>query len=129
MAAVVVVMMMTLPLFCPQDEYLTIAEALQAAVRSVLEDDDLRHKKSLYYWAALLSHGFASVRLDDTLLDQIHDRLQTLYGQQPDDDGQENDIESDVMTATLTLTRNAYHRLEEREETLSREWSEKWGAR
>ena len=29
----------------------------------------------------------------------------------------------------LSLTRNIYHRLEEQEKTLSREWCEKWGVR
>ena len=115
-----------------QDKYQTVAEALQTAVVSLLEDEDMKYKTSFYYWAAFICHGFASVRLDDTLLDQIHNRLETLYGQQqqhqPDDNSEENDAMISLSTATLTLTREAYHRLEEWEETLSREWCEKWGA-
>lgn len=88
----------------------------------------MKYTRSFFYWAAFIAHGFASIKLDDALLDQIHDKLEAIYGQQPDDDGGESDIESGLMTAMLTLTRDAYHRLEGREETLSREWSEKWGA-
>ena len=117
----------------PQGEYQTVAEALQAAVASLLEDESMRYKTSFYYWAAFITHGFASTKLDDALLDHIHNRLETLYGPQqqqqnrPDNDSEENNAKSDLSIAVLTLTRDAYHRLQGREETLSREWREKWG--
>ena len=114
-----------------QDKYQTVAEALQTAVTSLLEDEEMKYSRNFYYWAAFITHGFASIKLDDALLDQIHERLEVLYGQQhqldDDDDGEENDVESDLSTAVLSLTRDAYHQLEEREETLSREWCKKWG--
>ena len=55
-----------------QGQYQTVAEALRAAVLSLLEDEEMIYKDSFYYWAAFISHGFASVKLDDALLDQIH---------------------------------------------------------
>ena len=137
-----------------QDKYQTVAEALQAAVASLLKDESMRYKTSFYYWAAFITHGFASIKLDDALLDKIHERLEAQQKQkqkqkqkqqkqkqkqkqkqqkqqqqqrQPDDDGKANDIKGDLTAAVLTLTRDAYHRLEEREETLSREWCDKWG--
>ena len=64
--------------FDRQDRYLTVAEALQAAVLSLLKDEDMRYKQSFYYWAAFFCHGFASVKLDDALLREIHARLQAL---------------------------------------------------
>ena len=119
-----------------QGKYQTVAEALQTAVTSLLEDEEMKYSRNFYYWAAFITHGFASIKLDDALLDQIHERLEVVSRQQEeeeeeeyqlDDDGQENDVESNLTAAVLTLTRNAYHRLEEREETLSREWCKKWG--
>ena len=61
-----------------QDKFLTIAEALRAAVLSLLRDEDMRYEQSFYYWAAFISHGFASVQLDEKLLGQIHARLEQL---------------------------------------------------
>ena len=43
---------------------------------SLLHDNDLRYKDSFYYWAALLPHGFASVQLDDELLERAHSSLE-----------------------------------------------------
>ena len=116
-----------------QGKYQTVAEALQTAVTSLLEDEETKYSRNFYYWAAFITHGFASTKLDDALLDQIHERLEVLSRQQqeqqhqPDNGGEKNDVESNLTAAVLTLTRNAYHRLEDREETLSREWCKKWG--
>ena len=107
-----------------QDKYLTVAEALQATVISLLEDEEMKYTRSFYYWAAFISHGFASVKLDDALLDQIHERLELMSSQCWEEDDY---TKADLSTAILTLTRDAYHRLEEREQTLSRKWSDKWG--
>ena len=52
-------------------------------MRSALEEEDMNFKRSFYFWAAFISHGFASVKLDDALLDQIHDKLETLFQQEP----------------------------------------------
>ena len=113
-----------------QDKYLTVAEALQTAVVSLLEDEEMKYNRSFFFWAAFISHGFASTKLDDALLDQIHNRVQE-YQKQSNDDNNNNkskDDENTLEMAILTLTRDAYCRLEEREETLSREWCEKWSA-
>ena len=92
---------------------------------SVLTDEDMKYRRSFYYWAAFISHGFASVKLDDVLLDQIHERLEVMRRESIKDEP--NDPEPTLEMAMLTLTRDAYHRLEHREQTLSREWCEKWG--
>ena len=104
-----------------------MAGALQEAVVSVLGDKEMKFHRSFYYWAAFISHGFASVKLDDALLNDIHTRLETL---KDIPNGAGHDSPSDPLeTAMLTLTRNAYRRLEEQEKILSREWCEKWGVR
>ena len=113
-----------------QDEYQTVAEALQAAVISLLEDEDMKtYKKSFHYWAAFITHGFASIKLDDALLDQIHERLQEYQEKSSDGNSRDDDSTSYVSLARamLTRTRDAYHRLEKREETLSRQRCAKWG--
>lgn len=109
-----------------QDKYLTVAEALQAAVLSVLTDEKMKYKNSFYYWAAFISHGFADVKLDDALLDQIHERLEALKPQSSKGGGDDSstDSESGLTESILTLTRDAYHRLECEEQTLSRDWWE-----
>ena len=98
---------------------------------SLIEDKSMKHSRSFYYWAAFISHGFASVRLDDALLDQIHKRLLE-HQEKPSGDNNtsrdDDDTNKTLEMAILTLTRDAYHRLEEQEETLSREWCEKWNA-
>ena len=110
-----------------QAQYKTVAKAVQAAAVSLLEDKDMKYQHSFYYWAAFISHGFASVKLDDALLNDIHTRLETL---KDIPNGAGHDSPSDPLeTAMLTLTRNAYRRLEEQEKILSREWCEKWGVR
>ena len=48
---------------------------MQAAVVSLLRDEELNYKHSFYYWAGFICHGYASVKLDDELLDKIHERL------------------------------------------------------
>lgn len=113
-----------------QGEYQTVAQALQTAVKSVLGDEDMRYKTSFYYWAAFISHGFASVLLDDELLARIHHRLEALrsgsdggQGRADGEDGGET-----LAMAIMTLTRQTYFRLKNREETLSREWREQWNA-
>ena len=58
-----------------QDRYQTVGEALQAAVVSLLDEEGTKYRINFYYWAAFLPHGFAGVKPDDVLLDQIHDRL------------------------------------------------------
>ena len=113
-----------------QDKYKTVAEALQAAVVSLLKDDEMKYKRSFFYWAAFISHGFASVKLDDALLGKIHDRIKAHYGDAGEPSrvaGEEHGIEVALVSTLLNLTRDAYHRLEDSEETLSRKWSEKMG--
>ena len=108
-----------------QDKYQTVAEALQAAVVSLLGEEDMNYRRSFYYWAAFISHGFASVLLDDALLGEIHTRLDESREDCSDkqgDDGHDSTLEMDMMT----LTRDAYRRLEDMEQTLSREWCENW---
>ena len=74
-----------------------MAEALQAAViSSLLGDEDVKYTTSFYDWAVFIVHGFASVKLDEALLGQAYDRLVTFHGQPPNDDGQDNDVESDL---------------------------------
>lgn len=114
-----------------QDEYQTVAEAFRAAVVSLLKDEDMNYRRSFYYWAAFISHGFASVKLDDALLDQIHDRLIDIRTASNDhiEGGDSNNGEikdSPLLMAILTLTQDAYHRMEKQEQTLTREWCEKW---
>ena len=67
---------------------------------------------------------FVSIKLDDALLDKIHARLESLK-RGSDHDQSDSDDET-LAVAIISLTRDAYHRLEDREETLSREWCEKW---
>lgn len=116
---------------CPitQNKYLTVAEALQAAVRSVLTHKDLKYNKSFFYWAAFISHGYASVTLDDALLSEIHKKLMDLQRKSSDDeierDGKSGSEES-LGIDMLALTRESYFRLEKAEQTLSREWCDEW---
>ena len=128
-----------------QDRYRTVAEGLQAAVASLLDEAEMKYYISFYYWAAFLPHGFGSVKLDDALLDQIHDRVEALQQQQEsaaaaaaaaaaattaeEEEEEGSGQEKAPEMAMLTLARDVYHRLEDREQTLSREWCEKWGAR
>ena len=107
-----------------QDKYQTVAEALQTAVISLLDDEDMKYKRSFYYWAAFISHGFASVLLDDAFLGEIHTRLEKIRQKSSAEQG--GDDELTMEKTIMTLTRDAYHRLEEREQTLSREWCAKW---
>ena len=100
-----------------QDNYQTVAEALQAAVVSLLADKELGYEKSFYYWAAFITHGFASVQLENALLDQVHDRLETL--KQRVDDGGNDDHKTTLAMAILTLTREAYHQHDERQGSMS----------
>ena len=97
---------------------------MQAAVVSVLEDGDMKFHRSFYYWAAFIAHGFASVKLDDALLDGIHAQLETFNDRS--DPAEHNSHNDPLEMAMLTVTRKAYHRLEDQEKTLSRE---KWGVR
>ena len=109
-----------------QGRYLTVAKALRAAVTSLLADKEATiFRRSFYYWAAFIPHGFASVTLDDVLLNQIHDRVETY--RQKLTQGEHNPDVSFAM-AVLTLTRETYRRLEKWEQTLSREWCEKQDA-
>ena len=107
-----------------QDKYLTVAEALQAAVVSVLTDEDLNYRRSYYYWAAFISHGFASVKLDDALLDHIHERLEVMQQSDTDNGGNESEDEP-LMAMILALTREMYLTLGNKEQTLAREWRKK----
>ena len=61
-----------------QGRYKTVAGALQEAVVSVLGDKEMKFHRSFYYWAAFISHGFASVKLEDAMLDAINVQLETL---------------------------------------------------
>ena len=110
-----------------QERYKTVAEALQAAVLSLLKDkdEDMNYKRSFYYWAGIASHGFAGVKLDDALLGQIHSRLRSSSLQGPGHSGTD-DGEGALTIAMTTLTRNAYRSLEHQEQTLLREWRDKW---
>ena len=96
---------------------------MQAAVVSVLTDEDLNYRRSFYYWAAFTSHGFASVKLDDAFLDQIHQRLEAM--QQSGTEGGGNGSEDDLLMAILALTRELYLTLGDKEQTLAREWYNK----
>ena len=49
-----------------------MAKALQAAVAALLKTERKQYSDSFYYWAGLVAHGFADVKLDEGLLDQIH---------------------------------------------------------
>lgn len=89
---------------------------------SLLAHEDMKYKDSFYYWAGFISHGFADVLLDDRLLDEIHARLSTFQKEANDDQGGEATLE----VAMKALTRDAYHRAEELEQTLMRECCEKW---
>ena len=115
-----------------QDKYQTVAEALQTAVVSLLEDEEMKYNRSFFFWAAFISHGFASTKLDDALLDEIHNRLME-SPQEPSNGSSSSSGDDDstshvsLARAMLTRTRDAYHRLEKREETLSRERCAKWG--
>ena len=111
--------------FVMQDKYQTVAEALQAAVVSLLGNEKMNYKRSFYYWAAFISHGFASVLLDDAFLGEIHIRLEKYRQESSAKQGGGSELTMEM--AMMTLTRDAYHQLEEREQTLSREWCEKWG--
>ena len=95
-------------LLSKQDRYLTVAEALQAAVASLLDEANVMGHSSFYYWAAFLPHGFASVQLEDALLDQMHERLMTLLQQESSTGCGEDGSQSNAMMALLTLTRDAY---------------------
>ena len=103
-----------------QGQYQTVAEALQTAIVSLLKDEELQFKRSFYYWAAFISHGFASVKLDVDLLDQVHDRLKNL--EERPNCGEDTGSEDTIEEVILTLTRDAYRRLEHREQVLSLEW-------
>ena len=65
-------MMIAVLLIVEQGNYQTVGEALRNAVVSVLGDETMRYKDSFYYWAGFISHGYASVKLDDPLLELIH---------------------------------------------------------
>ena len=99
---------------------------MQTAVVSLLEDDDMKYTRNFFYWAAFISHGFASVKLDDALLDQIHERLGKIQQESSDDKSSSSSSSSrddnptpdnPLARAMLARTRDAYHRLEDREET------------
>ena len=107
-----------------QDKYQTVAEALQAAVISLLGAEDMNYKRSFYFWAAFIPHGFASVLLDDALLGEIHARQEKLRQESSVKRGGGDQVTMEM--AMMTLTRDAYHRLEDMEQTLSREWDENW---
>lgn len=100
---------------------MTVAEALQAAIVSLLKDKDTDYKCSFYYWAAFISHGFASIKLDDALLDKIHNQLMSL--KQASGRGEASDSESALKTELIALTQNSYHVLGGLEQALSSEWS------
>ena len=104
-----------------QDKYETVAEALQAAVVSLLADEDMKYKHSFFYWAGFICHGFAGVKLGDALLDTIHNRIESMCKESGDEEGDDG-----RALAVMTLTRDAYRRLDEREQALSREWCDKW---
>ena len=106
-----------------QDRPRTVAEALQAAVASLLAHGDMKYKDSFYYWAGFTSHGFGDVLLDDSLLDEIHARLGTL--QQEVTSGGCSDCKA-MEQAMKALTQDAYHRVEDMEQALLRECCEKW---
>lgn len=87
----------------------------------------MNYRHSFFYWAAFISHGFASVLLDDALLDEVHARLQRFWQESSRDDTEGGGGERTMETVMLTLTRDAYNRLGEREEALSRKWCDMWG--
>ena len=116
--------MVTIVRITMQDKYKTVAEALQAAVVSLLAEEKMSYRRSFYYWAAFISHGFASVLLDDALLGQIHARLDKLRQDCSDKQGDGGDGKSTLEMDMMVLTRDAYSRLEDMEQTLSREWCE-----
>ena len=58
-----------------QGQYRTVAQAMQAAIASYLQDHNTEQRHSFYYWAGFIPHGFADVKLEDELLDEIHQRL------------------------------------------------------
>lgn len=91
---------------------------MQAAVVSLLEENEMNYKISYYYWAAFIPHGFAGVKLDDALLIQMHRRLEGLYRQACDQSGNTKDNDS-LEKTMMTLARDVYRRLEDREKTLS----------
>ncbi len=49
----------------------SVAEAMRAAVTSLLDDHTLSFGKSYYYWAGFLPHGCAQVELDALTLSTI----------------------------------------------------------
>lgn len=84
---------------------------------SLLANKKVKHfGRSYFYWAAFISHGYSSVRLDDAFLDQIHDNLQVYQSEKLNDNN--NTLE---MMVLLTLTQDAHERLKDWEQTLSNE--------
>ena len=67
---------------------MTVAEAFQAAVVSLLDDEGLNYKRSFFYWGAFISHGYGNVMLNETLLDNINARLE-MHQQEMNQDGSE----------------------------------------
>ena len=84
----------------------------------------MKYDRSFYYWAAFISHGFASVKLDDALLDQIHNRLKSLS--QASGHGGADDSERAFTEAMIALTQDAYRTLGHQEHILLSKWCEKW---
>ena len=96
----------------------TVAEALQAAVLSLLADKSLCYNRSFFYWAPFASDAFAGVQLDDALLEQIRTRLSQAPGPG------EGEGVSSAMTM-LALTQGAYRALRDRKHALASEWCSK----
>ena len=117
-------MMIAVLLIVEQGNYQTVAEALRNAVVSVLGDETMRYKDSFYYWAGFISHGYASTKLDDPLLELIHSGMVDL--DQTHTRSKEDDSNRTFATI-LALTRDAYLRQEDQDQTLSREWRAKMG--
>ena len=100
-----------------QAQHQTVAGALRAAVIRLFENKAMRYKDSFYYWAAFIPHGFAGVRLDDALLDQIHSYLtEQLRQSQACNQG-----ECTIEEMEETLSSHCYCEIEEEELTLSRQ--------
>lgn len=85
----------------------------------------MNYRLSFYYWAGFISQGFASVQLDDALLDEIHARLEQLPRESSEFQGNRQEA---MQRAMLKLTRETYQHMEETEQALSRECYEKWRA-
>lgn len=88
-----------------KEQYQTVAQALQAAVVSLLHDKDLHYKDSFYYWAALVPHGFASVQLDDELLERVRLSIERITCREKPTAESTSNIEPGMKKLTLVVRR------------------------